>query len=269
MKPLRIFLFVSFIGIAPVLCNAQAWVVITKGLAILQGIESATIIYDWLSSEDDKAALVFTTNSYNNVGIYVNGKFVGSINRNHGITCKVDAGYSSYQAIHSDGRRNNDNFNLVSGVQHDVFITSSQSNMTYAAKSVYGYITGSGVNFRRSPNIAPNVIFQLSNGSNVRVIDKMIVAGNRQDRITLNLTTFHPTGVDEQPFQIIKGHAAQFIKDVGNGYVEVKIRMKNRAIKYGYILASELGYMVNKKWYKIEFNGQIGWVYGDFLRINA
>lgn len=269
MKPLRIFLFISFIGMTPVLCSAQAWVIITRGIAILQGLQSATEIYDWLNSEDDKAALVFTTNSYNNVDIYVNDKFVGSINRNHGITCKVDAGYSSYQAIHSDGRRNNDDFNLVNGVQHDVFITSNQSNMTYAAKSVYGYITGSDVNFRRSPNIAPNIISKLSRGSNVRVIDKMIVAGNNQGRITLNLATFHPTGVGEHPFQIIKGHALTFIKDVGNGYVEVKIRMKNRTIKYGYILASELGYMVNKKWYKIESNGQIGWIYGDFLRINA
>ena len=243
----------------------QKWRAIQKGLAVIEGLYNATQLYDWLTEEEEEenSTLIFTTSSTSPVSIYVNGAFIGNIVKNRDITCKVVAGNGYYQAFHKNGTTQNDNFVLTQGMQHNVFITESQTNMQYAVRKKYGFINGNTVNFRRTPEIGQNLIFKLSKYDEVEIIDKMIISGNNSDRILLRDSYFQPIG--EKSFKILKDIAVKFISYAENNHSKVRLYMKDGSSKIGFISNRDLGYMKDKKWYKVRYGGYTGWVYGKLL----
>lgn len=248
------------------------WKYIKGGIEIIQGVESLQNVIDWFRSDkensDTKAVLAFSTNSYTDVSVYVNDAFIGYIKDGKSITCRVNSGYGHYKAIHSNGTIIEDNLYISSGTSHNIVIANQKSNLTYDIKKKECSINGSSVNLRSYPEIDPeNIISKLSSYDTGEILDKMIVVGSNDDRIIINDTYFQPID-GTSSYKAYHGIAVKLIESYTDGTSKIRLFRKDGTSKVGYIASDELGDMKNKTWYKIEINGYIGWVYGDFVTEN-
>ncbi|MEL6140520.1 MAG: hypothetical protein AAFU67_02760 [Bacteroidota bacterium] len=264
MKHFALLLLITIFSTTHV--HAQKWKIIQRGIQVLEGLYAATQIYDWLTEDKEATAVAFRTNSSSPISIYINDAYVGKISAHKGLTCKVTSGYVSYRATAANGKVFGDEFYMKQGRQHDVFISTDYSNAKYVDNSAASTVTGDKVNVRSRPEIRPdNIIMKAHSGQSVQIIDRYIVAGEENDRITNKKCWFYPQDDFENKFLVVKGNAVKRIGNWDQNYDKVIVYSYNQPV-IGLIRKTDLNPMKNKKWFKVKINGMEGWIYGDYVK---
>lgn len=110
-----------------------------KGIwTVIETAGTVKDIYEFFSSEPEKASLSFTTDSKSPVNVHVNGNFVGQVSEYRTLGCSVSAGDISVSAVASDGTRWNQSFRLGAGAQQTVPFNGSTYDRRFKWIGEYG-----------------------------------------------------------------------------------------------------------------------------------